>query len=167
LPMLLSRAWFRKRYGDCVDQLAAEVEMLLRVNAHPNVVRFLAACFETGNVFLLTELMATSLERACVHGHWLHCSWADTLRMLSEAAAGVYHLSLESVIHRCAEQPLAGSAETRCLTLTPPLRSSVCFASSSAACLGLLLPGWLCTGTLRHATSWWTPPACVRWRTLD
>lgn len=81
--------------------LLREAAVMTSVSGHPNVLRFLGLCLERPNVCFVSESLSCSLE------DWLR--WdkrnkqeplTEILRFAEEAASGLFHLHLETIVHR-------------------------------------------------------------------
>lgn len=77
-----------------------EVEIMTQ-NHHPNVVLFMGACFETGHLAMVTELLKANLEKL-LHDKNVEISMARRLQWARDAALGVnwLHCSTPQIIHR-------------------------------------------------------------------
>ena len=78
-----------------------EVTLLSKI-FHPNVCLFMGACFEPGNMMIVTELLALGDFKALLYSKELDLSLFTRMRMMTDAARGLtwLHQGDFVVIHR-------------------------------------------------------------------
>lgn len=77
-----------------------EVEIMSRVTNHPRIVRFLGACLQPPSPAIVLQYLPSGSVEDLLVKRQTHVSWPVLVRMMTDAALGVFHLHCEGVIHR-------------------------------------------------------------------
>jgi predicted Ser/Thr protein kinase len=80
--------------------LLVECAILHHCSNHPNVIKFVGACLESGTFYVVTAFCAGGSVYDAFVVRREAFSHADTLRILRDSACGIMHLHKENVIHR-------------------------------------------------------------------
>ncbi|KAH9254842.1 hypothetical protein BASA81_007092 [Batrachochytrium salamandrivorans] len=151
-------------------ELLREAAVMTSCCHHPHILRFLGVCLIRPNICFVSEALLCSLE------DWLRYDrrnmqepLGEILRYAEEAASGLFHLHLESVVHRDI------AARNLLLDTGTPRRVKVCdfglarvvarqqrefgtdFASVAAAATNLTGGSFDMTGPLK-----WMAPECLK-----
>eukprot|EP01130_Rhizamoeba_saxonica_P010932 TRINITY_DN4517_c0_g1_i1.p1 TRINITY_DN4517_c0_g1~~TRINITY_DN4517_c0_g1_i1.p1 ORF type:complete len:513 (+),score=130.33 TRINITY_DN4517_c0_g1_i1:19-1557(+) len=87
--------------GSDIEEFRKEVEIMTHLR-HPNVVLFMGACTEAGNLMIVTEFLPRGDLHGIIHNPKITLSLLDKLQMTRDVAQGMnwLHCSNPPIIHR-------------------------------------------------------------------
>eukprot|EP01119_Soliformovum_irregulare_P023682 TRINITY_DN831_c0_g1_i9.p1 TRINITY_DN831_c0_g1~~TRINITY_DN831_c0_g1_i9.p1 ORF type:complete len:935 (-),score=164.36 TRINITY_DN831_c0_g1_i9:10-2598(-) len=79
----------------------AEIQVMMKIRSHPNIVQFLGACFESEEkMCIVTEYCEYKSLQHIHENKTISFTKEEQLNMIRHIAKGMYHLVMEGIIHR-------------------------------------------------------------------